>query len=710
MHLLFSQKSKHSYGPWSLPINVLITAILWVGLFGCVELNDDLGQGALFNGTTPLSQKQDHDSRCTTRSVKSGNWRKGNTWDLARVPQQGDTVCIQRNHRIHYNISPQSAQDLRSVIVHGSLSFANRKSTQLRVHDLKIMKGGQLKIGQINAPLPSDITAEIVFVSMHTHDPTSAHFKHQLGLFSMGGDIELFGRNIDRIADLNADLARQASQISGTRGRAFIADIATQRWNQGDEILLPATKFERSTDLGNETRIISQLNARRLTFDRQLQFNHKRINRRPLTLANLSSNIIIRSEVTDKIKERGHVMIMKPDNGGTCGRTEISGVRFESLGRTNKAVQTGPQNQNMMYGLHFHQCGTSSARAPHLVQNSVLVDSPGWGFVNHGSEVNFIGNVAYDFTGAGFVAESGNERGEFIDNLAVGGSGINSIEKYTYRRIYLEHKNRIERADLAFHGDGFWISSPFVAVSSNRAIGNHGNGFVWYQTGIDSTFVGKEMGDGELSRTLSKNFFTQSELNILGYDEPQRSWEAEPDRFLISDLPLFNVIDDNYAAANFVGMRVRYARSFNSAFLNAFYPGDVSADTLVQGSRSKDVVFPSSGTIQNTVLQNNEIGLHTSYSTRLRFIDLWVEADGQLVRGPEPSSNQFERLAATGIEMNHHSNSQHLLQSVTVDGYPIGERRSPNPDEVRERVDVNFTNCDEPIITWQMDKIKRQRR
>ena len=123
------------------------------------------------------------------------------------------------------------------------------------------------------------------------------------------------------------------------------------------------------------------------------------------------------------------------------------------------------------------------------------------------------------------------------------------------------------------------------------------------------------------------------------------------------------MIESNYAAANFVGLRVRYARSFNSAFLNAFYPGEQSAASLAGGSRNKDDVFGSHSTFSNTVLQNNEIGLHTSYSTRLRFIGLKVEADGQLDRGPSSESSDFELLAATGIEMNHHSNSQHVLRN-----------------------------------------------
>ena len=184
---------------------------------------------------------------------------------------------------------------------------------------------------------------------------------------------------------------------------------------------------------------------------------------------------------------------------------------------------------------------------------------------------------------------------------------------------------------------------------------------------------------------------------------------AAPDRLRISDLPLFQAIRDNYAAANFIGLRVRYTRHFNAAFLNAFYPGSRNTADFAGGSKKSGEVFPGSSRLTNTVLQNNEIGLHTSYATRLEFDGLRVEADDQLVRGPAPSHRNFELEAATGIEMNHNSNSQHLLSNVRVVGYPIGERRSPNDDEVRARIRVDLVNCDEPFITWDKDTIKRNR-
>jgi hypothetical protein len=59
-----------------------------------------------------------------------------------------------------------------------------------------------------------------------------------------------------------------------------------------------------------------------------------------------------------------------------------------------------------------------------------VVDSPGWGFVNHSSNVVMEDNVAYDVIGASFTTEAGDEIGAFRRNLAVkstgSGAGIES--------------------------------------------------------------------------------------------------------------------------------------------------------------------------------------------------------------------------------------------------------------------------------------------
>ena len=111
----------------------------------------------------------------------------------------------------------------------------------------------------------------------------------------------------------------------------------------------------------------------------------------------------------------------------------------------------------------------------------------------------------------------------------------------------------------------------------------------------------------------------------------------------------------------------------------------------------------------NNILQNNEIGLHATYSVNVRFKDFVIEADDQLQSTPDGAS-EFIQNETTGIEVNHHSNGGNILDDILVRGYEIGERRSANQGgRVRGR-DVNYIDCVEDHITWSEGAIKRNRR
>ena len=201
------------------------------------------------------------------------------------------------------------------------------------------------------------------------------------------------------------------------------------------------------------------------------------------------------------------------------------------------------------------------------------------------------------------------------------------------------------------------------------------------------------------------------ELEFIGYSRAKRKWLGKRNEFLVSDLPIFQVVEGNYAAANFVGLRVRYARSLNFAFLNKFWAPHEAAnfiDGLNDISDRKNLYVPYSR-FNNTVLQNNEIGLHTSYVTRLHFKDLKVEADQSLKSTPTPNGNQFTQNETTGIEMNHTSNGGNYLENVVVRGYEVGERRSPK-DRPLKRSNIQYRNCKTETVTWDVKDIRRYRR
>src|SRR5262249_33853914 len=131
----------------------------------------------------------------------------------------------------------------------------------------------------------------------------------------------------------------------------------------------------------------------------------------------------------------GHVMFMHTD------QETIAYADFLNLGRTDKSqplnnAQLGADgrvipgtgtNQVGRYALHFHRDywpGLSDGDPPILVLGNYEAGSPGWGYVNHSSNVDFEQNVAFNNFGAAFATEAGNEIGTFNANLAVGTVGV----------------------------------------------------------------------------------------------------------------------------------------------------------------------------------------------------------------------------------------------------------------------------------------------
>ena len=103
-------------------------------------------------------------------------------------------------------------------------------------------------------------------------------------------------------------------------------------WAINDEIVIASTYFQRGVELQHELRTIAAVSGGTITLDSTLDFDHLRASSELLIhVAHLTRNIVIRSEKTTKIDDRGHVMFMNKD-------VDINHVRFLDLGRTDKTV------------------------------------------------------------------------------------------------------------------------------------------------------------------------------------------------------------------------------------------------------------------------------------------------------------------------------------------------------------------------------------
>src|SRR5262249_9414246 len=139
-------------------------------------------------------------------------------------------------------------------------------------------------------------------------------------------------------------------------------------------------------------------------------------------VANETRTINFTSENTTDSTHFGHMMfMMNPD-------VAIEHISITHMGRTDKSkliddVNNFSQNNGLVggtgtnvrgrYGLHFHRTGLNPSTPPIQVVGNFLADSPGWGYVNHSSNVEMTDNVSYNVTGAAFATETGNELGAF---------------------------------------------------------------------------------------------------------------------------------------------------------------------------------------------------------------------------------------------------------------------------------------------------------
>jgi hypothetical protein len=154
----------------------------------------------------------------------------------------------------------------------------------------------------------------------------------------------------------------------------------------------------------------------------------------------------------------------------------INYAAFTHLGRTDKTrpiddvtnfykdgstAPGGGTNVRGRYAMHFHHDGTDPTMPPIQVVGNFLADSPGWGYVNHDSNVDFVNNVSFDVTGAGFVTESGGEIGAFTHNLAVYEPGAPNINFGLRENLQ----------DWGYLGNGFSLQGGDVDVVNNVAAG-----------------------------------------------------------------------------------------------------------------------------------------------------------------------------------------------------------------------------------------------
>jgi hypothetical protein len=252
----------------------------------------------------------------------------------------------------------------------------------------------------------------------------------------------------------------------------------------------------------DEEVVITAINGDKITIDRALVHDHD-APRADLAayVANTSRNITIASEGGEDtpVHQRGHVMLMHSD------AIDVRYAAFDDLGRTDKSEDafdvgtlssvTADSNIKGRYSLHIHRTGSESMDDPSIVMGNSVSGSPGWGFVQHSGNANFVDNVAFDVFGAAFAAEDGDETGMWLGNIAIRTEGVG------YGSWSVKEAADIARHDNGRTGEGFFFAGRLVEAAENVAA-NTTHGYVWMHrsapAGVDAdTTDHPEMGYGD---------------------------------------------------------------------------------------------------------------------------------------------------------------------------------------------------------------------
>ena len=254
--------------------------------------------------------------------------------------------------------------------------------------------------------------------------------------------------------------------------------------------------------------------------------------------------------------------------GRTDKRNAFDDPKLDELtGAFTPGYGTNPRGR---YAVHFHRTGLSHVDQPAVIRGSAVVDSPGWGFVNHSSNVLMEDNVAYDVIGAAFTTEAGDEIGAFRRNIAIKSTGSGAG---------IEAREDVQ--DFGHQGDGFWFQGGGVEVVGNIAVGQKHAGFVYFTQGLVEAGLGTR--------------------EFLSANLPDPSIAGGAEHLAVADVPI-RLFANNEAFANGGG--------FESWFhmLNAKH----TAPSVVEGFRawnngSKAMFIPYTNrlVVRNSMLTGN---------------------------------------------------------------------------------------------------------
>ena len=540
-------------------------------------------------------------------AVASGPWSDAATWQDGAVPDDGAAIHVPAG--VQVTIDSLLTETVDTVRVDGTLRFDPETDTELRVDTLVGSPASTFEMGTPERPITPDVTATIVVADRGPID--TARDPSQLGR-----GLVLHGKVVVQGTDRTDWIELADAPAAGDDRLTLTADAAG--WRVGDRLAVAGV---RPDGTGDEEVTVAAVEGATVTLEAALAEDHRSPRADlPVHVANLTRNAVVRSESTD-LDRRGHVMFMHTRD------VQVANAGFYDLGRTDKSHQLADllydddasrscaaplpvTNPRARYSVHFHRNGVADDGNPATVTGSVVQGNPGWGYVNHSSNVDFVDNVAYDIGGAAYNTEVGDEVGSFEDNISIrtyGPAGIPAGgEQPTIRR---------NTQDFGWEGHGFWLQGPSVRLDGNVAAGATGAGIMVYAEALTEPVVGRAAFEAEDGPPLP---VSQQQLagvtDSTTYGSVTGLWiyyhrtgitldPAEIRRLRDSppDLPL-SVVDGVRSYANVTGVRANYTVDTEFRDVTIVAPGPEAEDLLrSEEARDQFVGFDASNVYNHGV-------------------------------------------------------------------------------------------------------------
>ncbi|MEO0494472.1 MAG: G8 domain-containing protein [Actinomycetota bacterium] len=575
----------------------------------------------------------------THTAVQNGDWSDARTWG-GEAPTAGARVVIPEG--VTVTVDGVVDARLETVGVYGTLRVATDVDTHLWVDTIVSAPTALFEIGTADQPVRPDVTARITFIDDGPID-------RSVDPDQLGRGAVLHGRTEIHGAAITHRTVLGAPAQAGDQTITLAGDLAG--WKVGDQIIVTSTNGPTNDDVRTITAIATA--GGEVTLDSPLQHDHVPP-RADLTVyvGNTSRNVIIESE-NHQIDRRGHVMFMHTN------AVDVNHVRFDHLGRTDKSrplddidfgesvtegghkhdgrFQLGPANNiRARYSVHVHRGGVDPNTTAARIAGSVVFNDPGWGFVNHSSNVDFIDNVAYDVLGGAFFTEAGDEVGSMIGNLAIRSFNPNPEDVFGDENA-LDPDLRADRQDYGFQGDGYWLQGNRVMLHDNVSAGASGHGFIFWTEGLV-----EKKGDRAVNSMI--------DVSTL----PDPSLVPDRDQIHVWWAPLAPVTD-NVAYGGTIGFRSRYVHG--ATYLEDFdTPPQAYLDSL-------DPV------VDGLTVWGNRDGVLLNYNERLSLINADIVGIGHGFQ------HNLGQTAAVGVGLdlqNEVTNGPGYLHNIRIEGFEMG--------------------------------------